>query len=186
MAEAYPTPLAGQRITASLLRAMQPQVARKTADTSLAATTTLTSDPHLTFDVTAGAVYAMDGIIKYDGPAAADLNMGWSVPAGALGEWYGWGVGHSPVISTSNTPALVTDTQTSRGYTVRTETNDVAQPRSFGCLGVSLTPLTVQVWGMLRVGATGGTYALQWAQNTSDASAVTLYTDSWLRLQRIA
>ncbi|BCM70850.1 hypothetical protein ACWDUC_14015 [Streptomyces tricolor] len=186
MAEAYPTPLAGQRITATLLRSMQPLVARKTADTQRAATTTTTADPHLTFDVAAGAVYIMDGIIKYDGPAAADLNLDWSAPTGSLGEWYGWGAGHSPVISWNNTPAMVTDSQQARGYPIRTETNDITSARSFGCLGTGGTPLTVALWGTLRVGSTAGTYSLDWAQLVSDATAVTLYTDSWIRLQRIA
>lgn len=186
MAESYPTPLAGQRLTAALLRSMLPQVARKTSDTPRAATTTTTPDPHLQFTVEANAVYAMDGWIKYDGPAAADLNLDWTAPAGALGEWTGWGAGHSPVITFSAAGAVQTDTQGGRGYPIRTETNDVASARSFGCLGTGLIPLTVLIAGMLRVGSTGGTYSCDWAQLTSDASPVTLYTDSWLRLQRIA
>jgi hypothetical protein len=184
--EAYPTFLAGQRITASLLRSAQPMTARKTADTARAATTSLVEDPHLQVDVVAGAVYTVKGIIKYDGPSAADININFAAPAGSLGEWFGWGVGHSPVISFNTTPAIVSDSQQSRGYPIRTETNDVTQARSFGCVGTALTPLTAMIWGMLRVGSTAGTYALRWAQNTSDASAVTVYTDSYLELQRIA
>ncbi|WP_225811344.1 hypothetical protein [Streptomyces spinosus] len=184
--EAYPTFLAGQRITASLLRSAQPMVARKTSDTPRIATTTTTADPHLQFDVAAGAVYVMDGIIKYDGPAAADFNVDWTIPTGTLGEWYGWGVGHSPVISWNSSTTLVTDSQQARGYPIRVECNDISQPRSYGCLGLSLTPLTLQVWGTIRVGATAGTYALEWAQLASDAGAVTVYTDSWIRLQRVA
>lgn len=186
MAEAYPTPLAGQKLTATLLRSMLPQVARKTADTQRSATTTATADPHLQFDVVANAVYIMDGWIKYDGPATADLNLDWTTPAGALGEWTGWGAGHSPVITFSAAGAVQTDTQGGRGYSIRTETNDVASARSFGCLGTGLIPLTLLIAGTLRVGSTGGTYSCDWAQLTSDASPVTLYTDSWLRLQRIA
>jgi hypothetical protein len=186
MAEAYPIPLAGQRLTAGQLRSMLPQVARKTSDTQRAATTTTVADPHLQFTVEANAVYIVDGWIKYDGPAAADLNLDWSTPAGALGEWAGWGAGHSPVITFSAAGAVQTDTQGGRGYPIRTETNDVASARSFGCLGTGLTPLTVLVAGTLRVGSTAGTYSCDWAQLTSDASPVTLYTDSWLRLQRIA
>lgn len=186
MAEAYPTPLAGQRITASLLRSMQPQVARKTSDTQRAAQTTLQADPHLQFDVVAGAVYILDGWIKFDGPAAADLNLGFSGPAGVLGEWVAYAGGHSPMITFSNTGVLQTDTQGARGYTIRTEPTDVVAARSYGTLGVGLTPLTTPIMSTLRVGSTGGTYALTWAQFVSDASPTTLYTDSWLRLQRIA
>lgn len=186
MAESYPTLFAGQRWTASVAQSMLSVVARKTADTSRAATTTGTADPHLQFTVAANAVYIMDGWIKYDGPAAADLNLDWSAPAGSLGEWYGWGAGHSPVITFSAAGAAQLDTQGGRGYPIRTETNDITAARSFGTLGTGITPLTLTLGGMLRVGSVGGTYSCDWAQLTSDAAAVTLYTDSWLRLQRIA
>lgn len=185
MTEAYPTLLAGQRITASLLSSMQSQTARKTADTNRSATTTATADPHLQFTVVANAVYIMDGWIKYDGPTAADLNVDWTAPSGTLGEWAGFGAGHSPVISFNTTPAIVSDSQQGRGYPLRLETNDITQARSYGCLGVGIT-LTLGIYGTIRVGSTGGTYSLDWAQLASDASATSLYTDSWLRLQRIA
>jgi len=186
VAEAYPTFLAGQRITASLLRSGQEQVARKTADTSRSATTTTTADPHLQFEVLANAVYRWHGWIKYDGPTAADLNVDFTTPSGALGEWTAIGAGHSPVIGSSNAPALITDTQDARGYLMRTETNDVASARSYGCLGTGIIPLTLQMYGTLRVGSTGGTFSLDWAQLVSNATACTLYTDSWLSMLRVA
>jgi hypothetical protein len=163
---------------------MLPQFVRKTADTQRAATTTTAADPHLTFELEANAVYALDGWIKYDGPTAADLNIDWTAPSGCLGEYTAWGVGNA-VIGSSSAPALQTDTQDVRGYMSRTETNDIAQARSFGCLGTGGTPLTLQIKGTVRTGSTAGTYSLDWAQVTSNATAVTLYTDSWLRLQRI-
>jgi hypothetical protein len=186
VAEAYPTFLAGQKITAALLRSAQPVVARKTADTPRAATTTTTPDPHLQFDVVANAVYQMEGWIKYDGPAAADLNLDWSAPAGSLGEWFGYGTGHSPVITFSTSGTAQLDTQGGRGYPIRTETNDITAARSFGCLGTGITPLTLTVGGILRVGSVSGTYSCDWAQLVSDAGNLTLYTDSYLKLTRIA
>jgi hypothetical protein len=182
--EAYPTFVAGQKITAALLRSAQPQVVRKTADTSRSATTTTTPDPHLQFDVVAGAVYVWDGWVKYDADTAGDLNLDFTVPTGALGEWVGMGAGN-PVTGASATPTLRIDTAGVSGYLIRTETNDVAQSRSFGALGVAAT-LTVDLKGTLRMGATGGTFSLDWAQGASSATATTLYTDSWLRFQRIA
>jgi len=185
MPEAYPTYLAGQRITASLLSSGQPQTARKTADTQRQATTTPAADPHLQFTLVVGAVYTLDGWLKYDGPTAADLLLDWSVPVGTEGEWFGWGVGHSPVISFNTTPAIVSDSVQSRGYPLRVESNDIAAAKSFGCLGVG-TALTMDLKATIRVGSVGGTYSLDWSQQTSDAANVTLFTDSWLRLQRIA
>lgn len=185
MPESYPTYLAGQRITASLLASAQPIVARKTADTARTASTTPSADPHLQFSLTANAVYVMDGWLKYDGPTAADFLLDFSAPTGTLGEWLGWGVGHSPVVSFNSTPAIVSDSQQSRGYPLRTESNDVTAAKSFGCLGVGVQ-LTMVLKATIRVGSVDGTYSLDWSQQVSDASAVTVYTDSWLRLQRIA
>jgi hypothetical protein len=184
--EYYPQPLAGQRITASFLSSMLPMVARKTSDTSRAATTTASADPHLQFQVEADAVYIMDGWIIYDSPTAADINIDWSAPTGSDGQWTAIGVGHSPVIGATTAPALQTDTQDARGYMIRVEANDLTSARSYGGLGVGSTPLTLHLQGTLRVGSTAGTYSLDWAQFSSNATATTLYTDSWLRLQRIA
>jgi hypothetical protein len=184
--EYYPQPLAGQRITASLLRSMLPMVARKTADTSRAATTAATADPHLQFEVEANAVYAMDGWIIYDSPTAADINVDWSAPSGSDGQWTAIAVGHSPVIGVSSGVVLQTDTQDARGYLIRVEANDLTSARSYGGLGTGSTPLTMHLKGTLRVGPTSGVYSLDWAQFSSNATATTVYTDSWLRLQRIA
>src|ERR1044072_4204051 len=185
MAEQYPTLAGGQRITGALLRSMLPLTARKTADTPRAATTTATADPHLQFEVEANAVYTLNGWIKYDGPTAADLNLDWTAPTGALGEWWAVGAGHSPVISFNPPPAIVSDSQQGRGYPVRLETNDVLQSRSYGCLGVGIT-LGLEIYATLRTASTAGTWSLDWAQLVSDAAAVTLYTDSWLELRRTA
>ena len=89
MSEFYPVPLAGQRITADLLRSMLPVFARKTADTARTATTTTTADPHLQFEVVANATYVMDGWIKYDSSTVADFALDFSAPSGAAGEWVG-------------------------------------------------------------------------------------------------
>jgi hypothetical protein len=184
MAEAYPTPLAGQRLTATLLRSMQPQVARKTADTSITASTSATADPHLQFSVEANAVYVWEGWLKFDGATGGDILVAASVPSGSLGEWGGHGTGIT-VIGSSSTPTLETDTVRTNGYMVRTESNDVTQSRTYGCLGVG-NALTALIFGTLRVGSTAGTYALTWAQGSSNATATTLYTDSWIKMQRIA
>jgi hypothetical protein len=172
MAEFYPTPLAGQRLTASLLRSMLPQVARKTSDTSRSATTTTAADPHLTFDVEANAVYVWDGWVAYFADPSADLTIDFTVPAGALGEWAGFAAG-------SGTLAAATT-----GYSIRTETNDVSQNRNF--YGTSDDDMSAILHGTLRTSSTSGTFSLDWAQGTSSATATVLYTDSWLRLQRIA
>jgi hypothetical protein len=184
--EAFPTFLAGQRITASLLSSALPITVRKTSDTSRSSTTTATPDPHLQFpNLVANGVYYLTGFIQYSSSTAADILIDWTTPAGAQGNWGGFGAGHSPVISFNTTPAVVGDSQQSRGYTIRLETNIIGQSRSFGGLGTSVI-LTMNVFAMIRVASVGGTYSMDWAQLASDATNTTIYTDSWLALQRIA
>lgn len=184
MPEAYPTPLAGQRLTASLLRSMQPQLARKTADTARAATTTMTLDPHIQFTAVANAVYVFNGWLKFDGDPAGDLTLGFQVPTGTLGTWTGVGAG-TTIISGTSGGGTQQNAASSWGYTVRTEWTDIVNTRTYGALAVG-NALTVLLNGTIRVGATGGTWGLTWSQSVSNASATTVYTDSWISSQRIA
>lgn len=147
-------------------------VARKTADTARSQTTTPAADPHLTFTLVANAVYVMDGWIKYFADPAADLTVDFTIPSGTLGEWSGFAAGSN------------TSTATTVGYSIRTDSNDIDQARNF--YGTSDSDLTAIINGLIRVGGTGGTYSLDWAQSTSSLIATVLFTDSWLRLHRIA
>lgn len=184
MPEAYPIPLAGQRLTASLLRSMQVQTVRKTADTPRLATTTLAADPHLAMDVAANAVYTVSGWLIYDTTSAGDLVVGWSYPTGTTGTWVGHGAG-TTVTSATGAGGTQQDSQSTWGYGVRLESTPLNSTRTYGGLGVGATlQLTVLLSGTVRVGPTAGTLALTWAQSVSNATATTIYTDSWLAIQR--
>jgi hypothetical protein len=61
-------------------------VAIKPTDTERASTTTLTADPHLTLDVVADAVYAVDCIGVWTG-ASGGFKASWSVPDSAGMVW---------------------------------------------------------------------------------------------------
>jgi len=157
------------------------QAKRRTTDaTPKASTTTVTADSQITFTVDANATYVIDGFLKYSGPG--DFQMGWSIPSGALGEWQGIGNG-TTVISSTAAHAIQEDVVTSWGYTMRTESTDIAATRTYG--GIGSTAFGVQVRGTLRVQATGGTFALTWAQGTSNATGTILYTDSYIRLEKV-
>lgn len=184
MPEAYPTPLAGQRLTANLLRSMQPQTARKTADTARSSTTTPALDPHLQFTAVANAVYVWTGWIAYDTDNAADIIIGFSTPSGTLGTWTGYGSG-TTVISGTGGGGTQQNTVSTWGYTIRNEYTDITAGRTFGGLGVG-APQSVLLSGTLRVGSTGGTWGLNWCQAVSTASNTTVHTDSWISCQRIA
>lgn len=172
-AESYPTWVGGQDITADLLNAMLPKVVRKTADTSRASTTTATADPELTISLEANAVYIWDGWLKYFADPAADLTVDFTAPTGTLGEWVGFAAG-------SGTSGVAVTT----GYSIRTETNDIQQGRNY--YGTTDSQHGLLLRGTIRVGSTAGTFSLDWAQGTSNATATVVYTDSWLRFQRIA
>lgn len=172
MPEAYPTLLAGQRMTAALLRSMLPQTVRKTADESRSSTTTYADDTHLVFAAEANAVYTMTGWLKYFADPTPDIKVNITVPTGCLGEW-AWLM-----------PGSTTGASGTTGYSIRTETIDVNGGRTgYGTSdSIHFTPLG----GLFRMGSTAGNISLQWAQNTASATATTLYTDSWLQFQRIA
>ena len=172
MAESYPTLAAGQRITAALLRSMLPQTVRKTADESRSATTTYADDTHLVFAAEANAVYTLYGWLKHFADPTPDIKIQFSVPSGCLGEW-GW------LMPGSGTLAAGT-----AGYSIRTESNDVSTGRTG--YGTSDSQHMTPMGGIFRMGSTAGNIALQWAQNTSNATATTLYTDSFLTFTRIA
>ena len=172
MSDAYPTFLAGQRLTAGLLRSAQSQVVRKTADESRSSTTTLADDTHLVFAGEANAVYVMWGWVKYFTGNTPDIKMQFTVPTGCLGEWAWMMPGAGTLAGSVN------------GYSIRTESNDVNVVRTG--YGTSDTQQNTPVSGIFRLSSTAGNIALQWAQNVSDAAATILYTDSWLMFQRIA
>ncbi|WP_237313941.1 hypothetical protein [Streptomyces sp. AMCC400023] len=151
---------------------MLPQTVRKTADESRSATTTYADDTHLVFAAEALAVYTMVGWVKYFADPTPDIKMLFSVPSGCLGEW-AWLM-----------PGQGTAASSLLGYPLRTETIDAGSGRTgYGTSdSIHFTPVS----GLFRMSSTAGNIALQWAQNTSNATATTLYTDSWLQFQRIA
>lgn len=181
----YPQILAGQRLTAGLLTSMLPLEAVKASDEIRTSTTTVVDDTELAFQLAASATYRMDGWIKYSAATAGDLVVDWTIPPGCLGEWVGFGIGVTPISADGSPGALSADTQQTRGYMIRAETNDIDQFRTFGGLGSGVA-LGVLLSGTVRTGASGGTYALSWAQGTASATPTTIYADSRITLRRTA
>jgi len=182
----YPTWVAGEDITADKLNSMLPRFALKTADESVTSSTTMQNDDELLFSVDANATYAMDGWLKYSAATnPGDINIQFTTPSGTLGEWTGIGNG-TTVYTGSGGVATTTDTASSVGYMVRTESSDVGAARAYGGIAGATNVFAVQIKGTWRTSSTAGTLQLQWAQNGSSATATTVYTDSWFRLQRIS
>lgn len=169
MAERYPTILAGQRITASLLSSMQPQVVIKLADESRASTTTMANDSELSLSVEANATYALTSYIVYSqnlaAGASAGIAIGWSGPTSATLRWTSGGTS---------------------GPTATTTQDVTAQPiGSTRSLPANLsTFMAAMVFGKLVTSSTAGTLYLQWAQVASDATPTIVRSDSWMQLRR--
>ncbi|MEU1497244.1 hypothetical protein [Streptomyces sp. NPDC005732] len=157
------------------------RAAARTSDVSRSNSTSGSTDLQMTLPVTAGAKYTLDAYIKYSG--VNDVLIGWAFPAGTLGEWQGLGNG-TTATSATNTGGTQQDQISTWGYNVRTESTDIANTRTYG--GVATTPFGVQIRGTVRIGGTGGNFAVSWAQGTSGATATFVYTDSWLRLHRMS
>ncbi|MER6064822.1 hypothetical protein ABT167_27345 [Streptomyces sp. NPDC001792] len=133
------------------------QLVVKAATTSRASTTTIASDPEITFTVVANTSYLVEGLILFAADPASDLKIGWTAPTGAT---FLWNVIGQPSTASASTGSVITDGQ------------DLAST-AFGLGGVTdnTKTMTGHLRGYLTVGATGGTFALQWAQITSGANA---------------
>jgi hypothetical protein len=160
---------AGQRVLASTLAAMLPDVIIKPSDEPVTSSTTLQNDDHLLFSVAANATYILDAYLITSGATAAtgDLKIDWTVPAGTTMRYTSSGVvASSPAVqyeATVNTP----------GASRTIGTNGSAD------MGVPLRAVIV-------TSATAGTVQLRWAQNTSNATPTIIRANSWLRVTRAA
>jgi hypothetical protein len=141
----------------------------KTSTESVTSSTTLQDDNDLTVTVAANSTYEVSCFLKYDGPAAADLKIQFSVPASAAFE-YG---------------VVKLQSGASDATSVAHEFGSQAGSTIVGTIG-SGTNAACRVVGTLEVAGTAGTFKLQWAQNTSDPTAVRVWARSFLICRRIS
>jgi hypothetical protein len=143
--------------------------ARKTAPESLTSNTGFQDDDHLSLPVVANATYQMSAVLKYEAGTTGDLKTQWVGPAGAS-------------LVGAISALIVSAANDLDDYTLLVELADL---KVAGGRGAGSTR-AVQFSGILVTAGTAGTFKLQWAQNTSDAVATILHTNSWLMLQRVA
>lgn len=144
-------------------------VARKTADTSRASTTTVAADPHLTVDVVPGT-YQVDALLLYQAADTADLRLGWATPSGTSGAWWPGG-------SDSGNTTFAATTR----WGARNEVDTTLPVAGVGAGNI----MACRPVGTLIV-TTAGPAALAWAQQASSTTATILHANSWLQLRRIA
>lgn len=142
-----------------------PRFAIKPSNEVLPSSTTLQNDDHLVKSGVAGATYEFELLLKFITNAAADIKLGWSIPAGS-GNAMMW------TSEEGNPSNLVAVMQGPYDASAVTNINGTGADQ------------VLRASGLWVVGATGGNLQLRWAQVTSHASNTTVYLNSYLRLQR--
>ena len=127
----------------------------KGADQTRNSTTTLADDSALTISLPVGR-FTFEAVL-FSAAGAGALKYGWTVPASTSMRW------NTP----QSTPAL---------YLNETQTLTVSDTSTNGIM--------TELKGNVRI-LTAGTFALQWAQNTSNAADTSVLLNSWMRLQKL-
>lgn len=141
--------------------------ARKPVNESVTSSTTLQSDDHLFVPVQANAAYFMTCVIKYDGDSAGDIKVLFRLPTSATLN----GLGNTLI----------------GGAASQSDNQNVPYVENasniWGCLGTGTT-LYGMVSGLVLTSSTAGTVSVEWAQNTSSATATRVLIGSFLDLAR--
>lgn len=143
----------------------------KTADESLTSNATLQNDDDLVLPVVASATYIVEWSLVTDGALAADFKYSFTGPASATMTWESVGI-------------LTTDT-TATAARGATDNATIGTVQTHGTI-LAGTNSRIDGRGVLTVSTTAGSLQLQWAQNTSTASATRCRAGSWLRATRIS
>ncbi len=138
---------------------------RKSADQVVNNSTTMVNDTHLLWPVEANIQYVFEGELVYTAATAADIRIGWSSPSGTAMSWNATGL--DPALAYKNVANLA-----------------AATTSNFGGNGTTSGRL-IHVSGWFTVGATAGTFRLQWAQDVANASDASMRAGSTATLYRV-
>lgn len=153
----------------------QERYAVKTANTTRASTTSKTDDPDLTASVVANAVYYVEFVLAAQSSSTTpNINTAWNVPSGTTGLKFA----HGP---TNNAATFVTRTDTNARVSAHGYTTGLDY--IINGSGVSVAILEKSI---VTTGANSGTIAMQWAQNTSNATGTVVEAGSYMYIRRIA
>ena len=143
-----------------------PIVAVKVADTSRSSTTTLTADPELSVTIPSAGTWYLLCYLNYEGAAVGTGDL--KIRVTSVGS-----LRYHAIYQGAGGAANVGSTYQGGGT-----------PSGFATAGAG-TLCGGTIHGTL-VTATSGTTGLDWAQNTSNATATTLHAGSAMMLQRIS
>lgn len=136
----------------------------KTADEVVNNSNVNQDDDHLFFTIEANGVYAWEFFLDYFSGSTPDLKIEWVEPDG-----------------TFTFRTLYED----GGGTSQNNTRYESTAAYAGAgLGVAI-PNSIWGAGVIRAGATGGTFKLQWSQSLATASDTTLRKGSWLSYKKL-
>lgn len=169
---ANPLFYAGQELTAAALNAAFPLRAFADADTSRTSSTTFLDADGLVVELEANSQYAIDGWLAYDAGVTGDLKVQLLVPTGAGGTWGMY------ALSTTSTGSV---------GTVQANRAPVGSGNALtaGGSASSAGAMNALLRGYIATGDDPGELQVQFAQNTSNATATTIKAGSWIRAQKI-
>lgn len=150
-------------ITAAQLEAIVPVFKVKLTSELVNNTTTLQNDDHLFWTVASNTSYVLDLILTYTSNTTPDFKFTWSVPTGTTYIWGGTYYDLSSVLVTNG------------GFTEATT----------GAIGGTGASINGIFHFYITTASTAGTFQLQWAQNTANASNTTVHAGSIGVLRRI-
>jgi hypothetical protein len=137
--------------------------ARKPSNEGRVSTTTLANDAKLQFPMAANATYLVRGRIAYATVAAADFKWRHTGP-------------ESPTQVVIKRTAIVPGGTSESNVAIDTAYSaaDIVMLETSGSIG------WIEFDGFIQNGTNAGTFAIQWAQNTSSASATVVFGGSYL------
>lgn len=140
---------------------------RKTADESVTSSTALQDDDALLFAVGANEIWEFRFVLGVVGAGGEDFKAAIAGPAGST---ITWSFGGEMFFNTAAAPGV---TRVLAGGAPASHYTDNLETR-------------VEIVGIIVNGATSGNCKLQWAQDTSGGTAVTVKANSFLRAHKIA
>ena len=146
---------------------------RKTADESVASSTTLQNDDHFTFTLAATATYWIQGMLMLDAGQTGDFKSDWTGPAGTVVSiaWLGDSIGTA---GGSNEIS----------HALQNALTDVVAFGGAQSGGGTIRPIQFQ--GTIRTTGTSGTLQWRFAQNSSTVTPTIIKANSAMELHRRA
>jgi hypothetical protein len=171
----YPVITGASQVNDVLLNSMMDTYVLKPADLTRTSNVTPTNDSDLVFTALANAVYRVRVEGVFGALQAAGIRTRWAVPAGTTGNRRVFGPATG---ATANANGDVSDFRHGL-FPYATDVLYSNVRNAVASLDFFVEEATV------RVGATGGTVGLMWAQNVTNATGTVLSADSVLTYRQI-